>query len=99
MEIGIIQAPACCCFTRTVRVTDHQRCIASGLNIWYYLNMKDRVIKVKSVSKDSDADDVAYWMSKPPQERFSAVEFLRSQLYETTPRLQRVFRIVQREAR
>jgi hypothetical protein len=61
--------------------------------------MKDRVIHLKSVSKKSPAEDVVYWMSKSPQERFSAIEFLRSQWYETPPRLQRVFRIVQREGR
>jgi hypothetical protein len=60
--------------------------------------MKDRLIQLKNVSKKSAPDDVAYWMSKSPQERFSAVEFLRPQWYETPPRLQRVFRIVQREA-
>jgi hypothetical protein len=56
--------------------------------------MKDRVIQLKRVSKQSPSEDVAYWMSKSPQERFLAVEFLRSQMYETPPRLQRVFRIV-----
>lgn len=61
--------------------------------------MKDRVVKIINVSKRSTSDDVAYWMSKPPSERFAAIEFLRSQQYETPPRLQRVFRIVQREGR
>jgi hypothetical protein len=61
--------------------------------------MKDRVVQIGSVSKKSPSDDVAYWMSKSPNERFSAIEFLRSQQYETPPRLQRVFRVVQREGR
>jgi len=61
--------------------------------------MKDRVVQIVSVSKKNPSDDVAYWMGKPPNERFSAIEFLRSQQYETPPRLQRVFRIVQREGR
>ncbi len=52
-----------------------------------------------SVSKKNPSSDVAYWMSKPSQERFSAIEFLRHQWYETPPRLQRVFRIVQCEER
>lgn len=61
--------------------------------------MKNRDVKIASVSKRSPSDDVAYWMSKSPNERFAAIEFLRSQQYETPPRLQRVFRIVQREGR
>jgi hypothetical protein len=60
-------------------------------------DMKDRVIQIKRVSQNSPSEDVAYWMSKSPEERFSAVEFLRRQWYETPPRLQRVFKIVQRE--
>lgn len=39
-----------------------------------------------------------YWLSKTPQERFEALEFYRKQLYdETTPRLQRVLRVIKRE--
>jgi len=59
--------------------------------------MKDKVIQTGTVSKKSPSDDVAYWMSLSPQKRFSAIEFLRSQMYETPPRLQRVFIIVKRE--
>ena len=49
------------------------------------------------MSKKTPSNDVAYWMSKSPSERFSATEFLKNQQYGTPPRLQRVFRIVQRE--
>ena len=61
--------------------------------------MKDGVVQIGSVSRKKPSDDVAYWMGKSPSERFAAIEFLRSQQYETPPRLQKVFRIVQREGR
>lgn len=43
--------------------------------------------------------DLAYWLSKTPEERLSAVEFLRKQRYGDTARLQRIARIVQRTQR
>ena len=37
-----------------------------------------------------------FWLEKSVAERFEAVEFLRRQMYDNpTPRLQRVFKIVQ----
>ena len=37
-----------------------------------------------------------YWLSRSPEERLSAVEFLRCQLYGDTKRLQRTARVVKR---
>jgi flavorubredoxin len=37
-----------------------------------------------------------YWSQKSPQERLSAVDFLRSQVYGNTERLQRAARVIQR---
>jgi len=54
---------------------------------------------VRSIFKlGEEPKSAVYWRNKTPQERFEAVEFYRKQLYhETTPRLQRVLRIVKRE--
>jgi hypothetical protein len=45
-----------------------------------------------------DERSLSYWLAKTPQERLSALEFLRSQMYGThaanSPRLQRTHRIV-----
>ena len=47
--------------------------------------------------------DREYWMSRSPEERLQAVEFLRQQYiqaqYDSEPRLQRVYRLVKRTPR
>jgi hypothetical protein len=44
-------------------------------------------------------DDLAYWLSKTPEERVAAVDYLRTQYYGNAARLQRVARVVQRPPR
>ena len=44
-------------------------------------------------------DDLAYWLSKTPEERVATVDYLRTQYYGNTARLQRVARVVQRPSR
>lgn len=43
--------------------------------------------------------DLAYWLSKTPEERLAALEALREQVGAHSERLQRVARIVQRAQR
>ncbi len=43
--------------------------------------------------------DLAYWLTKSPQERIEAVEILRRQRDGSTARLQRIARVVQRPQR
>jgi hypothetical protein len=56
----------------------------------------------KVVSKYSLADwsrikdDLRYWLSKSPQQRIEAVEFLRKQYYGDSAGLQRTVRIIKR---
>ncbi len=61
------------------------------------IRMNRRVAKVVPLEGD-DQRSLNYWLTKTPQERLSALEVLRSQMYETTtgdpPRLQRVHRII-----
>lgn len=51
------------------------------------LNLKDASLPGK---------DLAYWLSKTPEERISTVEFLRKQRHGETARLQRIARVIQR---
>jgi hypothetical protein len=44
-------------------------------------------------------DDLAYWLSKAPEERVATVDYLRTQYYGNATRLQRVARVVQRPPR
>jgi hypothetical protein len=39
--------------------------------------------------------NVGYWLSRPPEERLAAVDFLRRQYYGDSHRLQRVVRVIQ----
>ena len=56
----------------------------------------EKVITIKKLSELSSMDDLDYWMSKSPQERIEAIEYLRKIQYGDTTRLQRVVRIIQR---
>ncbi len=55
--------------------------------------MIKKVIK-KSVLKDK-GDDLAYWLSKSPEERIETLEILRKQFNGSTARFQRTIRIIQ----
>jgi hypothetical protein len=39
--------------------------------------------------------DLLYWLSKKPEERVAAVDFLRKQFHGNTGRLQRTARVIQ----
>ncbi len=41
-------------------------------------------------------ENLAYWLSKSPEERVAAVEYLRREHYGSLPRLQRTARVIQR---
>ena len=59
------------------------------------MRINKKIISVVSL-KDKD-DSREYWLSKSPQERIQAIEFLRQIMYgydPSTTRLQRVFEVV-----
>lgn len=47
--------------------------------------MIKKVVTKRKLSETSDRDDVAYWLSRPPEERIAAVEFLGKQHYGEIP--------------
>jgi hypothetical protein len=55
--------------------------------------MIKKVIKILDL-KNKGAD-LAYWLSKSPEERIEAVEILRKQFNGNTKRLQRIIRVIQ----
>jgi len=58
---------------------------------FYRINRKSFTVSTLNETEKSDRD---YWLSKKPEERISAVEFLRQLIYNydpSTERLQRVF--------
>ena len=57
------------------------------------------VKKHRLQERTSTQEDLAYWLSKTPEERVATVDYLRTQYYGNTARLQRVARVVQRPSR
>jgi hypothetical protein len=59
--------------------------------------MIERAVKKGTLREMSEPSrDRAYWMQRSPEERISAVEILRRQMYGDPPRLQRVVRVLDR---
>jgi hypothetical protein len=59
--------------------------------------MIKKVVHVKDMDdKRLTLEDLKYWLSRPPEERVAAVDYLRRQFHGSSARLQRVARTVQR---
>ncbi|PJA96432.1 MAG: hypothetical protein CO129_06595 [Ignavibacteriales bacterium CG_4_9_14_3_um_filter_34_10] len=67
------------------------------------MNRLDKTIIRKIFLKDQTNYDLEYWLSKTPEERMEAMEFLR-ELYlygnknDSAPRLQRTIRIIRQKS-
>ena len=62
--------------------------------------MKKKDIYISIIDKDDADSAIAYWREKTPEERLSAVEFLREQYYlimglDDIPRISKTVNIVQ----
>ena len=56
--------------------------------------MIKKVVKKTNLADSKNvSSDLEYWLSRTAAERFSAVEFLRRQVYGDSERLQRVVRL------
>lgn len=55
------------------------------------------ILVKRNLRESSVKEDLAYWMSKYPEERIDAVEYLRKQYHGSSVRLQRSVKIVQRK--
>ncbi len=59
--------------------------------------MIQKIVKKRSLNDSSSIeDDLAYWLSKPPEERVAAVDYLRRLYHGDTARIQRFARVIQR---
>jgi len=58
--------------------------------------MVEKVVTKHNVKDfNSIKEDLAYWLSKTPEERIEALELLRRQLHGSSERLQRTARVIQ----
>ena len=56
-----------------------------------------KIVKKSRVDDFSSIrEDLAYWLSRPPEERVEIVDYLRRQYHGNTARLQRSARVIQR---
>jgi hypothetical protein len=65
--------------------------------------MKKRNLHIEIVSRNQDTNDLEYWQTKTPEERFAAAEELRRhfyiiQGYTEIPRIKKVITIRKRNA-
>ena len=59
--------------------------------------MIQKIVKKQHLhERTTTQEDLAYWLSKTPEERVATVDYLRTQYYGNTTRLQRIARVVQR---
>lgn len=61
--------------------------------------MEKVVTRWKLGDPAAEKADLAYWLSRSPEERLAALEELRRRFYGDSPRLQRVARVIQRPQR
>jgi phage anti-repressor protein len=60
-------------------------------------NMIQKIVQKRELQGFSEVkENLAYWLSRTPEERIQAVEYLRKQYYGSTARLQRTARVIQR---
>ena len=58
--------------------------------------IKKKVAKHRMDNFSEVRQNLQYWLTKSPQERLAAVDYLRAQVYGNTERLQRTARVIQR---
>jgi hypothetical protein len=62
--------------------------------------MLQKVVRKRTIQESaSTQEDLAYWLSRRPEERVATVDYLRRQYYGNAARLQRVARVIQRPPR
>jgi len=58
--------------------------------------MIEKVLTITSLDEDTSKQDLAYWLSRPSEERLAAVELLRERVFDLPQPIERVLEIVER---
>lgn len=56
----------------------------------------EKVAHKRNIDDTTPSDDLAWWLSRTPEERIEAVEILRRRFHGNAERLQRTARIIER---
>ena len=58
--------------------------------------MIEKVLTITSLDEDTSPQDLAYWLSRPSEERLAAVELLRERVFDRPQSIERVLEITER---
>ena len=58
--------------------------------------MIEKVLTITSLDEDTSQQDLAYWLSRPSEERLAAVELLRERVFDLPQPIERLLEIVER---
>jgi hypothetical protein len=58
--------------------------------------MIEKVITIASLDEDTSQQDLAFWLSRPSEERLAAVELLRERVFDLPQRIERILEIAER---
>ncbi len=58
--------------------------------------MIEKVLTITSLDEDTSQQDLAYWLSRPSEERLAAVELLRERVFDLPQPIERILEIVER---
>ena len=58
--------------------------------------MIEKVLTITSLEEDTSQQDLAYWLSRPSEERLAAVELLRERVFDLPQPIERVLDIAER---
>ncbi len=72
-------------------------CLKVKNTIWYNIVMIEAVVNKYDLNSISEKkQNLEYWLLQSGEERVSAVDYLRKQVYGDSVRLQRVVKVIQR---
>ena len=74
----------------------HQRLKNQGAGGSLEKPMIEKVITIISLDEDTSQQDLAYWLSRPPEERLAAVQRLRERVFDLPQAIEKVLEIAER---
>ncbi len=57
--------------------------------------MIEKVITIASLDEDTSQQDLAYWLSRPSEERLAAVQLLRERVFDLPQPFERILEIAE----
>ena len=58
--------------------------------------MIERVLTITSLDEDTSQQDLAYWLSRPSEERLAAVQLLRERVFDLPQPIEKILEVAER---